>query len=135
MARAKIQLVLFGLIALQIFTVGASVRSRIIDGEDSTNSDYSFFAYVSALRFEFVGEGGGFFITQRHVVTSGRLIENFESWEIRYGSREFDSLISTTNVQKAEYHQNYSSGYYLENDIGLITLWSPIGVGKWKMGY
>lgn len=108
------------------------IQSRIVGGQDVTNTDFSFFAYISAYSefYNHTRTGGGFFITQQHVVTSARLILGMSEWEIRYGSNQFDSMLSTTDIKGAEGHLGYWVSDYYEDDIGIITLASPVNVRK-----
>lgn len=98
------------------------VENRIINGHNSGH--YPHHVYVSYQN----AAGGGFFgagsiITQTHVLTIAQIVRTFVTWNIGYGSPNYNQL-SWVRTDTAIIHPNYNVDSR-ENDIALLVVPTP----------
>ena len=107
--------------------VEARPEGRLINGKDA------FYSYVASLLTERDGlfvRGGGSFLTQSAILTSGSMIHGSSLWYVNYGNESIfytEQAVATRAVVPAFFNPET-----LENDIGIVFLDSPADPGEYS---
>ena len=114
------------LLVLSTATFGHQVPSRrILNGETSGYVAHA--ARVTGFSVAYSTEGSGTFVSQRHVVTSGRIIDNMSIFQVYHGN---NSMAYAKALSGLGYAHPLFDPVTFENDIGIIVLGSPPAQGE-----
>ncbi|KXJ73175.1 trypsin-1 [Aedes albopictus] len=114
----------FKLAVILICVLGAQAEPdrtpRIINAHTAPHI-VGYNAYVLYTNVASVGFfGGGTIISDKHVLTSAKIIEGYVRWDVGFGSNIFVELTTITSIT-ASWHPEFDPNTSI-NDIGIITL-------------
>lgn len=98
---------------------------RILNGANATEN-VPHASRVTGFSMEFSTEGGGTFVTQRHVVTAARIVHNMMICTVYFGNESM--AVASWQNGPGFAHPDYNPVTF-ENDIGIVRLGNPIAEG------
>lgn len=102
---------------------------RILGGENAVVRPFQFFlASSTPVRHDF---GSATLISDRHAITSGKLIAGYQKWILAYGSTKLGPQSKKLESRIAFLHPAYDVATN-ENDLGIILLPPLPAIGKFS---